>query len=50
VADEMTSYMIELKGNNLSSIDVWNTAQPYFGKKVAFLYSNTSFMQVISST
>lgn len=30
--------MFKLKGDNLKDIDIWNYTQPYYGKKMAFLF------------
>jgi hypothetical protein len=30
--------MFKLKGENLGDMDIWNYAQPYYGKKMAFAF------------
>ena len=50
VEEDMTSYMIELKGStDLSTIDIWNKSQGFYGKKLSFLYSKILFIKTISS-
>lgn len=34
------AYMFKLKGDNLKDIDIWNYLQPYYGKKMAFIFGN----------
>jgi hypothetical protein len=45
----MTSYMVEIKGNGGSNLDVWNRSQTYYGKKLSFLYSNCGVIQMMCS-
>ncbi len=35
---EIFDYMFKLKADNLKDVDIWNYAQPYLGKKLAFAF------------
>ena len=38
MVNETMAYMFKLKGDNLNDMDIWNYAQPYYGKKMAFAF------------
>ncbi len=40
MVNETMAYMLKLKGDNLNDMDIWNYAQPYYGKKMAFAFGN----------
>lgn len=35
---ETMSFMFKMKGENVLDMDIWNYAQPYYGKKLAFAF------------
>ncbi len=41
------AYMFKLKGDNLSDMDIWNYAQPYYGKKMAFAFGDLYYWEVL---
>lgn len=32
------AFMFKMKGENLEDMDIWNYAQPYYGKQLAFAF------------
>lgn len=35
---ETMAFMFKMKGENLEDMDIWNYAQPYYGKQLAFAF------------
>lgn len=46
---ETFEIMFKLKSEDKKEIDIWNYAQPYFGKKLAFAFGTFSIIQAIST-
>ena len=38
--NETMAFMFKMKGENLEDMDIWNYAQPYYGKQLAFAFGN----------
>jgi hypothetical protein len=47
MVNETMAYMFKLKGDNLSDMDIWNYAQPYYGKKMAFAFGDLYYWEVL---
>ena len=45
MVNETMAFMFKMKGQNLLDMDIWNYAQPYYGKKLAFAFG-TSFINL----
>ena len=37
---ETMIFMLKMKGEDIGDMDIWNYAQPYYGKKLAFAFGN----------
>lgn len=42
--DETVNYMMELKGQQLEDMDIWNQFQGYHGKKLSLLFCNCLYL------
>lgn len=47
IYDKTISYMIELKSQNLSSKEIWDAFQPYYGKKMSLIFGKHDIIQEI---
>ena len=48
IYDKTINYMIELKSQNLASKDIWDSFQPYHGKKMSMLFGKLIYLWLLS--
>lgn len=47
MVNETMAFMFKMKGQNLLDMDIWNYAQPYHGKKLAFAFGDLYYFGII---